>query len=122
KAEINDKVYQPGRANPVNFGREGDLLLFIQKIRDEAHRFAISFHRIRRSKKSIRSILDTVPGIGKKRKEILLKHFGSIDKIRQATIEELVSLPGIDRKIAEALKKKHVPVVGLQFTVDKDKK
>ncbi|MBU4208741.1 MAG: excinuclease ABC subunit C, partial [Proteobacteria bacterium] len=77
---------------------------FIQKIRDEAHRFAISFHRKRRDMKSIHSILDTVPGIGKKRKEILLKHFGSIDKIRQAAIEELVSLPGIDRKIAEALK------------------
>ena len=104
KGETNDKVYQPGRANPVNFGREGDLLLFIQKIRDEAHRFAISFHRKRRNKKSIHSILDTVPGIGKKRKEILLKHFGSIDKIRHATVEELVSLPEISRKIAEALK------------------
>jgi len=104
KGETNDKVYQPGRANSVNFGREGDLLLFIQKIRDEAHRFAISFHRRRRSKKSMHSVFDTVSGIGKKRKEILFKHFGSIDKIRQATVEELVSLPGISRKIAEALK------------------
>ncbi|MBU4259116.1 MAG: excinuclease ABC subunit UvrC [Desulfobacteraceae bacterium] len=106
RGETNDKVYQPGRANPVNFGREGDLLLFLQKIRDEAHRFAISFHRKRRNRKSMHSILDTVPGIGKKRKETLLKHFGSIDKIRQATIEELVSVPGISRKIAEALKLK----------------
>ncbi|MCG2830594.1 MAG: excinuclease ABC subunit UvrC [Desulfobacteraceae bacterium] len=104
RGETNDKVYQPGRANPVNFGREGDLLLFIQKIRDEAHRFAISFHRKRRDKKSIHSILDTVPGIGKKRKETLLKHFRSIDRIRKATIEELMSVPGISRKIAEALK------------------
>ena len=105
KGEKNDKIYQPGRANPVNFGREGDLLLFLQKVRDEAHRFAISFHRKRRNKKSIRSILDTVPGIGKKRKEILLKHFGTIDKIRKASLEELISLPGINRKIAEELKK-----------------
>jgi excinuclease ABC subunit C len=105
RGETNDKVYQPGRANPVNFGREGDLLLFLQKIRDEAHRFAISFHRKRRDKKSIHSVLDTVPGIGKKRKETLLKHFGSIDRISKATLEELVSLPGIDRQIAEALKK-----------------
>ncbi|MBW2167484.1 MAG: excinuclease ABC subunit UvrC, partial [Deltaproteobacteria bacterium] len=56
RGETNDKVYQPGRANPVNFGREGDLLLFLQKIRDESHRFAISFHRKRRDKKSIHSV------------------------------------------------------------------
>ena len=119
KGEKNDKVYQPGRANPVNFGMEGDLLLFLQKIRDEAHRFTISFHRKRRDKKSIHSVLDTVPGVGKKRKEILLKHFGSIDRIRKATLEELASLSGINRKVAEALKKQF-PVYGLQFTVDKD--
>ena len=105
KGEINDKVYQPGRANSVNFGRERDLLLFLQKVRDETHRFAISFHRERRDKKSIHSVLDTVPGIDKKRKAILIKHFRSIDRIRKATLEELVSLPGINSKIAEALKK-----------------
>ncbi|MDL1967833.1 MAG: excinuclease ABC subunit UvrC [Deltaproteobacteria bacterium] len=106
RGETNDKIYQPGRANPVNFGRAGDLLLFLQRIRDEAHRFAISFHRKRRNKRSIHSVFDTVPGIGKKRKETLLKHFGSIDRISKATLEELVSLPGINRKIAEALKLK----------------
>jgi len=105
RGETNDKVYQLGRANPVNFGREGDLLLFLQKIRDEAHRFAIFFHRKRRDKKSIHSVFDTVSGIGKKRKEILLKHFGTIDRISKATLEELISLPGIDRKIAEEIKK-----------------
>ncbi len=105
RGETNDKVYQPGRANPVNFGREGDLLLFLQKIRDEAHSFAVAFHRKRRDKKSIHSIFDTIPGIGKKRKETLLKYFGGFDKIRKATIKELVSLPGISRKIAEELKK-----------------
>jgi excinuclease ABC subunit C len=104
RGETNDKVYQPGRANPVNFGREGDLLLFLQKIRDEAHRFAISFHRKRRDKKSIHSVLDTVPGIGKKRKETLFKNFGSIDNIRKATLEELVSIPGINYDVARAVK------------------
>jgi len=101
KREIHDKIYKPGQANPVNLGREGDLLLFLQSIRDEAHRFAISFHRQRRSKTMLRSALDSIPGIGKKRKEALLKHFGSIKKIRKATIEQLSAVPGISYKIAE---------------------
>lgn len=103
KGETEDKIYKPGRANPVNMGREGDLLVFLQRIRDEAHRFAISFHRTRRNKTSIRSALDDVPGIGKKRKEKLLKHFGSIKKIRAATLEELSALPGMNIKAAKAL-------------------
>lgn len=103
KGETEDKIYKPGRANPVNMGREGDLLVFLQRIRDEAHRFAISFHRTRRNKTSIRSALDDVPGIGKKRKEKLLKYFGSIKKIRAATLEELSALPGMNIKAAKAL-------------------
>jgi len=103
KGELLDKIFKPGRANPVNFGKERDLLLFLQRVRDEAHRFAISFHRKRRGKASIRSVLDTIPGIGKKRKQILLKHFKSIKKIRTATVEELSAVPGISRKSAEAV-------------------
>ncbi len=106
KGEVQDKVYKPGRANPVNFGKEQDLLLFLQRVRDEAHRFAISFHRKRRSKTSIRSILDTIPGIGEKRKKILLKHFGSIKKIRAASIEELRAVPGMNKIAAESVAKK----------------
>ncbi len=101
RGEVQDKIYKPGRVNPVNFGKEGNLLLFLQRVRDEAHRFAISFHRKRRGKSSIRSVLDTIPGIGKKRKQILLKHFRSIKKIRAATIEEMTAVPGINRKSAE---------------------
>ncbi|MBW1698240.1 MAG: excinuclease ABC subunit UvrC [Deltaproteobacteria bacterium] len=104
RGETEDKVYKAGRANPVNFGKDRDLLLFLQKIRDEAHRFAISFHRQRRRKRSLHSALDSVPGIGKKRKEILLKHFGSMKKIREAHLEEILSLPGMNRKIAQAIK------------------
>ena len=103
KGELLDKIFKPGRANPVNFGKERDLLLFLQRVRDEAHRFAISFHRKRRGKASIRSVLDTIPGIGKKRKQILLKHFKSIKKIRTATVEELSAVPGISRRSAEAV-------------------
>jgi excinuclease ABC subunit C len=101
KRETHDKIYKPGQANPVNLGREGDLLLFLQSIRDEAHRFAISFHRQRRLKTMLRSDLDSIPGIGKKRKAALLIHFGSIKKIKAATIEELSAVPGISRNVAE---------------------
>lgn len=101
KGETQDKIYKPGQANPVNLGREGHLLLFLQKIRDEAHRFAISFHRKLRSMTFMRSALDTIPGVGTKRKKVLLKHFGSIKKIRAATLEELGAVPGMNRKVAE---------------------
>ncbi|MEA3434879.1 MAG: excinuclease ABC subunit UvrC [Thermodesulfobacteriota bacterium] len=106
RGEVQDKVYKPGRVNPVNFGKEGNLLLFLQRVRDEAHRFAISFHRKRRGKSSMHSVLDTISGIGKKRKQILLKHFRSIKKIRAATIKELSAVPGMNRKAAEAVRER----------------
>jgi excinuclease ABC subunit C len=105
KGEIQDKIYKPGQANPVNLGREGDLILFLERIRDEAHRFAISFHRKRRSKTLMHSSLDSIQGVGEKRKLILLKHFKSIKKIRAATLEELSALPGISYNIANKIKK-----------------
>ena len=103
KGESTDKIYKPGRMNPVNWGREGDLLLFLQKVRDEAHRFAVTFHRQRRSKASTVSMLDSIPGIGKKRRQAMLRHFGSLKKIRAATLKELSALPEMNRKAAEAV-------------------
>ena len=105
KGEAQDKIYKPGRANPINFNRDGTLLLFLQKIRDEAHRFAISFQRKRRKMTGLRSALDDVSGIGKKRKDILIRHFGGIQGIRSATIDELCGVPGINRKLAETIKR-----------------
>lgn len=104
KGETQDKIYKPGQANPVNLGREGDLILFLERIRDEAHRFAISFHRKRRIKTLMHSSLDSIQGVGEKRKLILLKHFKSIKKIRAATLEELSALPGISYKLAKTIK------------------
>ena len=104
KGEAQDKIYKPGQANPVNLGREGDLILFLERIRDEAHRFAISFHRNRRIKTLMHSSLDSIQGVSKKRKLILLKHFKSIKKIRAATLEELSALPGISYNLAEKIK------------------
>jgi excinuclease ABC subunit C len=103
KGEIRDKIFKPGRANPIGFGREGDLLLFLQRIRDEAHRFAITFHRRRRTKKSLESALDTISGIGPKRKAALLQHFQTISKIRAADFDEISSLPGFNRSAAESV-------------------
>jgi excinuclease ABC subunit C len=105
KGETRDKIFKPGRANPLSFGRDENLLLLLQRIRDEAHRFAISFHRKRRRKISLQSALDTIPGVGKKRKAALLQHFKSVKNIRAADSEEIVALPGFSRSVAESIQK-----------------
>lgn len=103
RGELRDKLYVPNRANPVSFANDEAALLFLQRIRDEAHRFAISFHRQKRKKKAFVSDLDGIPGIGPIRKQTLLRHFGGLNAIRAATLEELSALPGMNRKTAEAL-------------------
>jgi excinuclease ABC subunit C len=105
KGEAQDKIFKPARANPVGFGREGDLLLFLQRIRDEAHRFAITYHRSRRRKTSLQSALDSIPGVGQKRKAALLQHFKSIKNIRAADIDQICALPGFNRNLAESIQK-----------------
>ena len=105
KGETRDKIFKPFRANPLGFGRDGDLLLFLQRIRDEAHRFAITYHRKRRKKKTLQSALDSISGVGRKRKTVLLQHFKSIRNIRAADIEQICALPGFNRKVAEAVHK-----------------
>jgi excinuclease ABC subunit C len=104
RGETEDKIYLPGRSNPLVFGKDRDLLLFLQRIRDEAHRFALSFHRSRRSRAALTSELDAIAGIGKKRKQTLLKHFGGIDAIREATMEEIGALPGMGIQAARAIR------------------
>jgi excinuclease ABC subunit C len=104
RGKTRDKIYLPGRANPAQFGRDGDLLLFLQRVRDEAHRHAITFHRRRRRTTTLASALDTIPGIGKARKAQLIHHFGSFEAVRAATLDELSALPGFSRRLAETLK------------------
>jgi excinuclease ABC subunit C len=104
RAEAEDKIYLPNRANPVNMGMDGRLLLLLQQIRDEAHRFAVTFQRRKRARKMVTSALDHVSGVGPKRKAMLMRHFGSIKKIRAATVEELSELPGINPSLARAIK------------------
>jgi excinuclease ABC subunit C len=105
KGESRDKIFKPGRANPLVFGREGELLLFLQRVRDEAHRFAVTFHRRRRTKKALQSALDTIPGVGPKRKATLLKHFQTIQNIRAAEVDEIRVLPGFTCRVAESVRK-----------------
>lgn len=104
RGEFEDKIYLPNQANPVNLGRDGRLLLLLQQIRDEAHRFAITFQRKQRNRAMVGSALDRVTGVGSKRKALLLKHFGGIKQIRAATVEELSELPGINFALAKAIK------------------
>jgi excinuclease ABC subunit C len=102
--EHQDKVFLPGRSNPVQFGRDEDLLLFLQRIRDEAHRWAVGFQRRRREGQALVSALDRIQGIGPKRKAQLLQHFGSPALIASASIEEIQSLPGIHATLARTIK------------------
>jgi len=101
-AKKEELLYLPGEEEPVRIDRTSPALLLIQQIRDEAHRFAVSFHRKRRSQRDLRSELDEIPGIGAKRRSRLLRNFGSIAGVRRATVEELE--PYLGRKLAETVK------------------
>ena len=103
RGETEDKVYKPGRKNPVNLRKDADVLLFLQRIRDEAHRSAITYHRKRRLMTYRRSVLEEIPGIGDKRRARLLKHFGSLKQIKAASVEELAAVPGMTRQAARAV-------------------
>jgi len=103
KGEAEDKVYVRHRADALAFGRETDLLRFLQRIRDEAHRFAVTFHRRRRRGRSLESALDGIPGIGEKRKRILLARFGGINQILNASPEAIAALPGLTLRMAHTV-------------------
>ena len=102
-AKRMEEVYLPGRAEPVVIPRGAEALYLLQQIRDEAHRFALDYHRLRRGKKMTRSALDNIPGLGEVRRKKLLRHFGSVKRIRAASVEELGEVPGIPKGVAEAV-------------------
>jgi len=103
-AKQQEEIFFPNRSKGLRLPRHSQGLYLLQRIRDEAHRFAITAHRKQRGKASIVSALDSVPGIGPARRKALLKHFGSVDKIREAGIEELTAVPGIHAALAESIK------------------
>jgi excinuclease ABC subunit C len=98
-----EEVWLPSQEDPVILPRTSEGLYLLQRIRDEAHRFAITHHRSRRSKSMVESLLDDVPGLGEVRRKSVLKRFGSLKKLRAATVEEIAEVPGIGLRTAEAI-------------------
>jgi excinuclease ABC subunit C len=103
-AKQQEEIFLPGRPASILLPRQSQGFYLVQRIRDEAHRFAITAHRKRRDKTGIASRLDSIPGVGPARRKALLTHFGSLDKIRAATETELVAVPGITTRLAEVIK------------------
>ncbi|MBJ6752264.1 excinuclease ABC subunit UvrC [Geomonas anaerohicana] len=102
-SKSDERVFRPGRKNPITLRQSSAPLLLLARIRDEAHRFAVTYHKAVRSKVLTGSSLDQVPGIGLKRKKALLKHFGSLRGVQGATLEELKGAPGMTEAAAKAL-------------------
>lgn len=103
-AKQEEELFLPQRQDPLRLPPHSQGLYLLQRIRDEAHRFAITAHRSRRARQSLASALDSIPGIGPARRKALLRQFGSVDKIKSAPLEELTRVPGITRSLAERIK------------------
>ena len=98
-----EEVWLPDTPEPVILGRQSEALYLLQRVRDEAHRFAITYHRQRRSKSMTASALDDVPGLGETRRKALLRHFGSLKRLKAATVDEVGEVPGIGPRTAAAI-------------------
>ncbi len=103
-AKEQEEIFLPGRKESIMLPRDAQSLFLVQRIRDEAHRFAVTFHRTRRSKATFHSKLDDIPGIGPKKKKALIKSFGSVKGVKEASIEELTAVEGITTHLATRLK------------------
>ncbi len=101
KNKGEEKIYLPGKKNPIILSKDSPALLLLQRIRDEAHRFAITYHRKLRDKKKLRSPLEDIPGVGEARKRQLLRHFDSLKKIKEAPLKDLEQAPGIKKELAK---------------------
>ena len=98
-----EEVWLPNNSEPILFPRHSEALYLLQKVRDEAHRFAINFHRSKRSKVMLESLLDQISGLGEVRRKSLLTHFGSVTALKSATLSELSAVPGIGEKMAKTI-------------------
>ena len=102
-AKRNEEVFKPGMSEPILLPRSSKALHLIQRVRDEAHRFAITYHRTARGKAMKASVLNEIPGVGPKRRRALIRHFGSVEAIKNASAEELRAVVGMSRPAAEAI-------------------
>jgi excinuclease ABC subunit C len=102
-AKREEEVFVPGRPQPIALSRDSAGLQLLQRIRDEAHRFALGFHRTRRDAKARESILDALPGVGPARRRALIQHFGSPERLLEATSEELEGVPGVPAKVGREI-------------------
>ena len=100
-----EEIFVPGKSGPIVLREDNPTLHMIQRLRDEAHRFAVTYHRRLRQKSLSVSVLDEIPNLGPKRKQALLQHFGSIEAIREASLDGLLSVKGIPRSVAENIRK-----------------
>jgi excinuclease ABC subunit C len=103
-AKEREELFLPGHSEPVVLPPTSSALYLVQRLRDEAHRFAITYHRTLRDRRTVRSAFDDLPGVGPKRKRELLKVFGSIKRVRDAPVEQIAAVPGISRALAERIK------------------
>ena len=103
-AKQEEEIFFPHKSEPLLLPRHSQGLYLVQRIRDEAHRFGITAHRKKRTKLGLASQLDSIPGIGPTRRKALLKHFGSVDKIKEASIEELITVKGMNEAAAKNVK------------------
>ncbi|HSK51505.1 MAG TPA: excinuclease ABC subunit UvrC [Clostridia bacterium] len=103
-AKEREELFLPGRSDPILLPPTSSALYLVQRLRDEAHRFAITYHRDLRAKRTVRSAFDDLPGVGPKRKRELLKVFGSVKRVRDAPVEQIAAVPGISRALAERIK------------------
>ena len=101
-----EEVYLPGEADPCRLPRQSDALYLLQRIRDEAHRFAITYHRQLRGKRMTKSVLDDIPGLGEVRRKRLVKELGGVNAVKRATLDELQALPWLPATVADAVHRK----------------
>ena len=103
KAEEGEKLFRPGRKNPVLLPAHSPVLLYLMRIRDEAHRFGITFHRRLRGREQLQSRLDAIEGIGPKRKQQLLRTLGNLRRVAEADLDTLAAVPGIGPELARQI-------------------
>ena len=103
-AKQEEELFVPGRTTSIFLPRRSEALFLVQRVRDEAHRFANEGHQKRRAKVGVASILDSIPGVGPRRRQILLRRFGSLEALREASVDEISAVPGIPVDVAMQIK------------------